>query len=453
MLAVLAMETAAAHRRRTYASTLREPRTAPSLDPGDIKQALRAMRDDALDRQASLVERAISVWSHDEDLQLTVARDAEEAVRAIAALNPRTRRVAINKSSVVRTELVPKLEDSGFRVMEPYYRQFQPFENRFTEYWQLPLVPVEYRRDSFQVSNDLATARRSSIGMRGARDVIGVMGVNAASSGDGSVVLLQHGHNISDLFAQAREVVLVIGLDKIVADQEAAVFQAQCMALYGYESLLLDLRYKETYGESYEDLPFAIPPEMAGRRVHIILLDNGRSRLLESRYRELLLCIDCRACARACPIGEIESRTGNARRNPREYIHSHTLDRNPPPRACLQCQRCEVVCPAGIELSDLMPQARGENGMTLPGALADYMLGKPEAVLRSASRVAPLYNRLTDTRLLRWLGEKTAGLSKERQLPKVHRRTFTEWFRSRSGTSSSGPREGRDDSGTEGAAI
>jgi L-lactate utilization protein LutB len=433
MLPVLAMETAAAQRRRNYADILREPRATPRLDANDIKEALRTMRGDALDRQAVLVREAISTWSQDKDLQVTLARDAEQAVRTIAAVSSGVRRIAINKSSVVRSELVPQLQASGFRPLEPYYQQFHPFENRFTGYWQLPLMPVEYRRESFQVSTDLATVRRSTIETNGAKDVIGVLGVNTASSSDGSVVLMQHGRNISDIFTQAREVVLVIGLDKIVADREAAIFQAQCMALYGYESLLLDLRYKEACGESYESLPFAISPEMAGRKIHIILLDNGRTRLLESGYRDLLLCIDCRACARACPIGEIESRTGSVRQNPREYIYSKTLGRNPPVRSCLQCQRCEIVCPAGIELSDLMPQARGESGMTLPGALADYMLSNPEALLRRASRLAPLYNRLTDIRLFRWLGEKTAGISKERPLPKVRGRTFTKWFRSHQG--------------------
>jgi L-lactate utilization protein LutB len=437
MLAVLTMETATEKRRRSYADKLREPRVAPLLDLGAINRNLRAMRSDAVDRQASLVEHAISVWSRDEDLQVTVAADAEAAVSAIAAASPQIRRVAINKSSVLRSELVPGLQAAGFQVLEPYYQGFRPFENRFTEYWQLPLMPVEYRLESFQVSNDLATARRRSLEAQGARDVIGVMGVNAASSNDGSVVLMQHGRNISDIFTQAREVVLVIGLDKIVPDQEAAVFQAQCMALHGCESLLLDFRYKEPPGESYENLPFAIPSGLAGRKVHLVLLDNGRTRLLESRCRELLLCIDCRACVRACPIGEIESRKGDARRNPREYIYSHALHGNPSPRACMQCQRCELVCPVGIEMPDLMLEALGGGRMNLPGMLGDYVLSNPERLLRRASRLAPLYNRLANIGLLRWLGETAVGISKERPLPKVHRRTFAEWFRSRSGSSAS----------------
>lgn len=444
MLAVLVMETAAAQTRRTYAGIMREPQEAvPPADEGDVTQALRTMRGDALDRQTSLVKQAISVWSQDKDLQVTVARDAEAAVRSIATASPKCRDVVINKSSVVRSELVPKLQASGFRVTEPYYEQFRPFENRFMEYWQLPAMPVGYRRDSFQVSNDLATVRRSSIETHGAKDVIAVMGVNAASSRDGSVVLMQHGHNIGDIFSQAREVVLVIGLDKVVPDQAAAMFQAQCMALYGYGSLLLDLRYKEASGQSYESLPFAIPPKLAGRKGHIILLDNGRTQLLESRYRQLLLCIDCRACARACPVGEIESRAGKARRAPREYIYSRGLHTNPSPRACLQCRRCEAVCPVGIELPDLISGACGSGGMRLPGTLADYVLRHPETLLRSASRLATLYNRLATIAPLRWLGEKTTGISKERELPRAQRTTFAERFRSYSGGSSPHPREGR----------
>ncbi len=442
MPSVLAMETDAIEKRRGYAGILREPRSVTPPDPEGIEQRLRMMRSEALARQAELTERALAVWSGDREVELTVAEDAREAVRAIAAVSGPTRRIAINKSSVVRGELVPPLRAAGFRIIEPYYEQFPAFENRFTEAWQLPDIPLALHHEAFHVTDALTEVRRHSIERRGTKEIVGVLGVNAASASDGAIVLMQHGHNISEIFAEAREIVVVIGIEKIVPDRQSAVFQARCMALYGWGALLLDLRYREPTDESFEKLPFAVPPGSSGRKVHLILLDNGRRRLLSGRYRDLLLCIDCRACARACPVGEIEARRGDARRSPKEYLYARVLRMDTPSRACLQCRRCEGVCPVGIELPDLIREASGKAGLKLPGGLSDYLLGNPEALLRRASALSAGYNPLSGSGAFRWLGEKTMGIAKERRPPKARQETFARWFHSRSGGASRRRRDG-----------
>jgi L-lactate dehydrogenase complex protein LldF len=38
------------------------------------------------------------------------------------------------------------------------------------------------------------------------------------------------------------------------------------------------------------------------QEVHIILLDNGRSRLIGGKYEEVLQCIRCGACLNGCPV-------------------------------------------------------------------------------------------------------------------------------------------------------
>ena len=42
-------------------------------------------------------------------------------------------------------------------------------------------------------------------------------------------------------FEQAREIILVAGLDKIVRDMDDAIFQAKCMAIFGSETLPLSI--------------------------------------------------------------------------------------------------------------------------------------------------------------------------------------------------------------------
>src|SRR5262249_60242966 len=45
------------------------------------------------------------------------------------------------------------------------------------------------------------------------------------------------------------------------------------------------------------------PSELDGpEEFHLVILDNGRSRILGSPLRESLFCIRCGACLNACPI-------------------------------------------------------------------------------------------------------------------------------------------------------
>lgn len=39
--------------------------------------------------------------------------------------------------------------------------------------------------------------------------------------------------------------------------------------------------------------------------LHVVLVDNGRTRILASEYAEMLTCIRCGACLNACPVSRL----------------------------------------------------------------------------------------------------------------------------------------------------
>jgi len=62
--------------------------------------------------------------------------------------------------------------------------------------------------------------------------------------------------------------------------------------------------------------------------------------------------------------------------------------------------------------------------------LTDRFLANPEVMLKWGRAVPLLANVTTGSRLARWLGEKTLGISKERKLPRFRGTSFARWFRS-----------------------
>jgi Fe-S oxidoreductase len=300
MLPVLLMEPVSYGKRRLYSEILMEPKRwlQPTLE--DVKQRLKEIRDYSLAHLDTLVTKLTASLAAYPGVEVTFAQDAGQAVEIIRGI-ARGAKLAINKSAVIGNELMPTLVASGYNVIESYSDEFEPVDNRSSEYWQLPVMTFESRFQSFERPVDLTALRSGSIQKNGTKDFIGLLGVNAVSAEEGTVLMLQHMPNISKVFEQAKELILVASLDKIVKSLDDAIFQTKCMAIFGSEALALGLHSKSNRESNIESLPFNIPLEQTARKIHVILFDNGRSQILRSPYKELLACIDCRACNGACP--------------------------------------------------------------------------------------------------------------------------------------------------------
>ena len=71
-------------------------------------------------------------------MQLATASDVDEAVAYIKEVAGGIKLVSVNKSSVISNELKPELKNSGFDVYVRYFKEFEDFEKKITDYWQLP---------------------------------------------------------------------------------------------------------------------------------------------------------------------------------------------------------------------------------------------------------------------------------------------------------------------------
>jgi L-lactate dehydrogenase complex protein LldF len=427
MLPVLLMEPVSYSKRQHYSETLKEPKRRLQPNLPDVKQRLREIRDYSLAHLDELVSQLTASLAGYPEVEITFAQDAGQAVETIRGIAGGGK-IAVNKSAVIGSELMPTLVASGYNVIESYYDEFEPFDNSFSEYWQLPVMTFESRFQSFKRPVDLTALRAGSIRENGTKDFIGLLGVNAISA-QGTVLMLQHMHNISKVFKQARELILVVGLDKIVKSLDDAIFQTKCMAIFGSEALPLTLGGRAKQESSLDELPFEIPLEQTPSKIRLVLLDNGRSQILRSPYKELLACIDCQACIKDCPTSPFFA--DGARWSPREYIYFFIVGKNPSLDLCLQCKTCETNCPLDIDLPGMILNAKAEFTSKRRRSLTDTLLAEAETLQSWGSSAAWLANALSSNRPLRWMAEKVLDISRERQLPRVHRHAFAKWFTSR----------------------
>lgn len=97
---------------------------------------------------------------------------------------------------------------------------------------------------------------------------------------------------------------------------------------------------------------------------HVVLLDNGRSELLGSEFRDILRCIRCGACINHCPVYGVTSGHAYGWVYPGpmgSVLTPHFVgieEAHPLPGASTFCGRCEEVCPVRIPLPDLLRKWR-----------------------------------------------------------------------------------------------
>ncbi len=91
---------------------------------------------------------------------------------------------------------------------------------------------------------------------------------------------------------------------------------------------------------------------------------------------------------------------------------------------CIHCTACRTECPAGIDVSSMMIEAKAayveEHGL----APTDWFLSRVDLWAKLASRFPILWNALRKSGPLRWLIERSLGLSRHRSLPRARRTSF-----------------------------
>jgi L-lactate dehydrogenase complex protein LldF len=97
---------------------------------------------------------------------------------------------------------------------------------------------------------------------------------------------------------------------------------------------------------------------------HVILLDNGRTKMLGSDFADMLRCIRCGACMNHCPVyqsvgghayGSVYPGPMGSVLTPALFGLDHSVDL---PNASTLCGACESVCPVRIPLPKLLRQWR-----------------------------------------------------------------------------------------------
>jgi L-lactate dehydrogenase complex protein LldF len=312
------------------------------------------------------------------------ATDAESATRYVIELaRSRGVRIVIKGKSMLSEEmgLNQRLEEEGIESVET---DLGEYIIQLADETPFHIIAPAIHKSRQEVSNlfqekhktsphddiaELTAEARVHLRDKFTRADMGITGANFVVAETGTVVLVTNEGNGRMCTSMPRIHVAIMGMERVVPSIEDM-------------GLFLRLLVRSATGQRLSSYvttvtgPRAEGAEDGPDEFHMVVVDNGRSRLLASlELREALYCIRCGACLNACPvyrkvgghaygwvypgpIGAIVSPMLTSLSDARDLPHASTL-----------CGNCREVCPVRIDMPRMLLHLRKEiaTGETYPG--------------------------------------------------------------------------------------
>jgi L-lactate dehydrogenase complex protein LldF len=416
----------------------------------ELREAGRGIKADVLanlERYLTEFETAVTAaggtvhWARD-------AAEANAVVVEVARAHGADEVVKVKSLTTDEIELNDALAAEGIHALETDFAELiLQLDGDWSSHILVPAIHRNRReiRDLFArtiapgIESDdpaaLAEASRLYLRERFLSARVGVSGANFGVAETGTVCVVESEGNGRMCTTLPPVLVTILGIEKLVPRfDDLEVF--------------LQLLPRSSTGERmnpYTSLWTGVTAGDGPEELHVVLLDNGRTRVLRDEVgRQALHCIRCSACLNVCPV---YSRTGghaygSVYPGPIGAILTPQLigieNAKSLPFASSLCGACYEVCPVKIDIPTVLLHLRGQavragapRAERLLMRVAGFVFGSARR-LRVAQRGARLAQRpfLRDGRL-RGVPPPLARWTKTRDLKPVAPQSFHDWWRKR----------------------
>ncbi|NQZ92443.1 MAG: iron-sulfur cluster-binding protein [Moritella sp.] len=267
---------------------------------------------------------------------------------------------------------------------------------------------------------------------------IGITGCNFAVAESGSISLVTNEGNARLATSLPKVHIAVMGMERIVPTFEELDIMVSLLCrsavglpLTGYVTAITGPRESNDMDGAEE--------------FHLVILDNGRSDILASEFKDILRCIRCAACVNTCPAyRHIGGQSyGSIYSGPIGAVLSPLLggyeDFQDLPYACSLCQACNDVCPVKIPLSDLLLKHREKMvvqkitplGERMAVSAFNYLNASPKLWNMGMKIGAKVGSKVIKNGKLPINVGAIADWTEARDLPQPDGESFRSWFANR----------------------
>ncbi|MCX6045933.1 MAG: LutB/LldF family L-lactate oxidation iron-sulfur protein [Chloroflexi bacterium] len=356
-----------------------------AVDGQTLRNQVRQMKEHVIANLPDLLEQLESNIQANGG-QVHWAQDGAEVNRIVLEIARKANVQKVIKSKSMATEEVhlnDALEAAGMQVVETDLGEYIIQLNH--EPPSHIVAPVIHRRleDIAQIMQDkldmpptldpevMCAVARVKLREEFLKADMGVSGCNFAIAETGTICTVTNEGNGRMTSGMPRVYVVIMGIEKIVPTPEDAFLQYQALC-------------RSATGQNFSVyLSMTSSPRQPGdadgpEEFHVVLLDNGRTDMLEKGYGEALMCIRCGACLNVCPVyreigghayGSTYSGPIGAVISP--ILHTDVTNSEKLPHASTLCGACREACPVKIDLPRLLLDLRSDQVQAEQGSWFD----------------------------------------------------------------------------------
>jgi glycerol-3-phosphate dehydrogenase subunit C len=154
-------------------------------------------------------------------------------------------------------------------------------------------------------------------------------------------------------------------------------------------------------------------------------------------------CIKCTVCTTYCPVAKVNplypgpkqaGPDGERLRLKDPALYDDAL------KYCTNCKRCEVACPSGVNIGDIIQRAKADYGKHKP-KLRDALLSHTDLMGTLSTPFAPIVNAATGLKPVRKLLDIALKIDHRRELPRYSPGTFRRWYKQHAQEQSNFPQQ------------
>lgn len=300
------------------------------------------------------------------------AEDAEDALKAINEIVDKVKAKLVVKSKSMVTEeicLNHFLEKLGVESVEtdlgeyiqqldgePPYHIVTPAMHKSKEDIAA-LFAQKLGTDPGLTPTELTMVARQKLRNKFLQADIGITGANFIIADAGAIALTENEGNVRLTTSLPKIHIAIVGIEKVIPSlKDLSVFWP-LLATFGTGQ-------KVTVYNSIFFGPKSVGEMDGPEEMYVILLDNGRTKLLRKEVRESMYCIRCGSCLNACPVyknigghsygstysGPIGAVITPHLKSMQEYGHLSF--------ASSLCGNCTEVCPLKINIHSMLLENR-----------------------------------------------------------------------------------------------
>jgi len=395
------------------------------------RQRAHAVRADVIEHLDKYLEQFIHNATQN-GIIVHRAKDADEAVKKVIEITRKGSRspllVAKSKSMVSEEiELNHALEAESIKVVETDLGEYI-VQLRHEKPAHIITPAIHLRREDVGVlfheklgipyTEDIPTLTNTA--RKVLRDVfltadVGISGVNFGVAETGGLCLVTNEGNGRMVTSLPPIHIALMGMERLVRNLDDL-------------SLMLAFLPRSATGQKLTVYTQLIHKPLDNQQRHIILIDNGRSRLRNSPLHEALYCIRCGSCLNACPV--FREIGGHAYKSPYSGPIGSVISAGlfgsefvPLAQASSLCGACKDACPVDIDLPKLLTRVRA-------GESPSPTLGEEAGLSSTSILFLRIYGRLATHPKLFAFSQKFTSLGTFLLSPFsdfVHLPAFTGW--------------------------